>query len=106
MSGPLLVRERFAVDDRTFTVLGEPWFDGEAGTWRARLIYLPIDRSLPRGVTGVPLLQAGSRDQLLHLLRRIGDRDLTRVLRAVNLPLPLRVRVDPRLSRGTRRRAR
>jgi hypothetical protein len=96
VSAPLLLRARFALDDRTFTVLGEPWYDAEAKVWRARLLYLPIDRSLPRGVIGVPLQRAPGRDGLLRRLRSISDADLARALRGVALPLPHRLRAGAR----------
>jgi hypothetical protein len=96
VSAPLLLRARFALDDRTFTVLGEPWYDAEAKVWRARLLYLPIDRSLPRSVSGVPLQRAHSRDGLLRRLRGMSDADLARALRAVALPLPHRLPADGR----------
>lgn len=102
-SAPLLLRERFALDDRTYTVLGEPWYDAEARLWRARLLYLPIDRSLPCGVSAVALVGDPSRDVLLSRLRRATDDTLARALHGIALPLPHRPRVHPLAAR---RRAR
>jgi hypothetical protein len=34
----LLLRDQFSVDDRTFTVLAEPWYDADVKEWRARYL--------------------------------------------------------------------
>lgn len=100
VSAPLLLRECFALDDRTYAVLGEPWYDRDERMWRARLIYLPIDRSLPCSVEAVPLLHAERRDALARELRRITDDELSRTLRAVTLPLPHRPRAHSPAARS------
>jgi hypothetical protein len=79
----LVLRERFAVDDRTFTVLGEPWFDQGSGEWKGRFLFVPLDHSLPRPVVTPPLFSAHRRDELMAALGRASDRDLTRAVRAV-----------------------
>ena len=89
MNDTLLLRDQFNVDDRTFTVLAEPWYDAGGKEWRARYLYLPIDRSLPEIVYSTPVKHARRRDDLIAMLEKSSDRDLTKALRAA-LPAPLR----------------
>lgn len=95
MTGALVLRQRFAIDDRTFAVLAEPWYDAAAASWRARLLFLPLDRSLPRSVMSDPVQRASGRDELLQRLARTTDRELVRIFRTIALPLPRRPRSRP-----------
>ncbi len=83
MTAPIVVRDRFPLDDRTFTVLAEPWFDAAAGAWLARLVYLALDRSMPRPVSTGPVVRHVRRDELERRLTRVSDRMLTRAARAL-----------------------
>ena len=89
MKDTLLLRDQFPVDDRTFTVLAEPWYDAEVKEWRARYLYLPLDRSLPEIVSSAPVKRARRRDDLILLLEKSSDRELIKALRAA-LPAPPR----------------
>lgn len=82
-----MLREQFALDDRTFTVLGEPWFDGATRRWRGRYLFLPIDRSLPGIVQCDSTRHSSRRDELVGWLRKSTDRELTRALRATLPPV-------------------
>lgn len=81
-----MLRPRFALDDRTFTVLAEPWYDGETGVWNGRLLFIPLDRSLPGSVSTGPLKRTTRRDALVRWFGEVTDRDLARAFRAVTLP--------------------
>ena len=81
MSEALVLRARFAADDRTLTVLAEPWFDASTVEWTGRYVFLPLDRSLPHAVISAPQHRATRRDELLRRLQRTSDRALTRALR-------------------------
>jgi hypothetical protein len=83
----LLLRERFALDDRTFTVLAEPWYDAESAEWKGRFLFVPLDRSLPRSVASGAIRRARRRDDLVRELGDVSDRELARALRAISLPL-------------------
>jgi hypothetical protein len=82
----LLLRDKLAVDDRTFTVLAEPWYDAEVKEWRGRFLYLALDNSLDTIVTSAPVRRARRRDDLVALLEKSSDRELARALRAVMPP--------------------
>jgi hypothetical protein len=84
----LLLRERFALGDRTFAVLAEPWYDAASTEWRGRLLYIPLDRSLPRSVVSGAVKRARRRDDLVRQLGKVHDRELARAFRAILLPLP------------------
>jgi hypothetical protein len=86
----LLLRERFALDDRTFTVLAEPWYDAASAEWKGRFLFVPLDRSLPRSITSGAIRRARRRDDLMRQLGEVSDRELARALRA--LPLGRRAR--------------
>ncbi|MGI8497693.1 MAG: hypothetical protein ACR2OG_08960 [Gemmatimonadaceae bacterium] len=92
MSETVVVRSRFSVDDRTFSVLAEPWFDADSGEWLGRYLYLPLDRSLPRIVSTGPVRRSKRRDEVLEQLRSVRDRDLERAFRTIVLPLEKRPR--------------
>ena len=93
VSDLLVVRERFALDDRTFTVLAEPWYDGESGQWKGRLLYIPLDRSLGRAISTPAVKRSKRRDDLVRRLGSVTDREVTRAARALL----------PRIRRGGRR---
>ena len=90
MTDTLLLRERFALDDRTFTVLAEPWYDATSAEWKGRFLFVPLDRSLPRSVASGAMRRARRRDDLVRALGAVSDRELARALRMIPLPLPRR----------------
>jgi hypothetical protein len=90
VTGNRLLRRRFAIGDRAFAVLGEPWFDLASGTWQGRLVFIPVDRSLPRCVVSGAVCRAAQRDELLRRLDRVSDREVARAFRAIALPLARR----------------
>ncbi len=83
MTENLVLRERFGVGDRTFAVLGEPWFDPNDGEWKGRLLFLPLDRSVPRALSTGPLRRSRRRGDLLAALEAMRDRDLRRAFRTL-----------------------
>ncbi|HEU4586241.1 MAG TPA: hypothetical protein VFR95_10850 [Gemmatimonadaceae bacterium] len=93
MTGGMLLRRRFAIGDRAFTVLGEPSFDDRSGDWSARLVFVPLDHSLPRSVVSEPLARARKRDEVVHALESATDRAIVGAFRSIVLPLPRRTRV-------------
>lgn len=92
VSGAVLVRRRFAIGDRAFTVLGEASFDGGSGEWSARLLFVPLDHSLPRSVLSEPLASARGRDDVVRQLEGVSDRTIAGAFRSIVLPLPRRTR--------------
>ena len=40
MSDSVVLRERLALGDRTFTVLAEPWYDAASDEWKGRYLYV------------------------------------------------------------------
>ena len=98
MSGELLlVRERFDLDDRAYTVMADPAFDARKGVWRATLVFLSLDRSFSTPLRSGPVSSAVRRDDLLEAVRAIEDKEIATALRAIELPIP---RIRPRKSRG------
>ena len=93
----MLVRERFDLDDRAYTVMAEPAFDAATGAWRATLLFLSLDRSFTAPLYSAPVKSAVRRDDLLASIKRLGDRDIADALRAIELPLP---KIRTRKSRG------
>ncbi len=92
MADTLLVRERLALDDRTFTVLAESWYDADTDEWKGRFLFVPLDRSLPRSVSSGPAKRARRRDDLVRQLGDVSDSELARAFRSIALPLPHRLR--------------
>lgn len=90
MSETLVLRPRFSLDDRTFTVLAEPWYDAETAAWTGRLLYIPLDRSLPGSVSTGPLKRTSKRDDLVRWFGRVSDRELARAFHTITLPLARR----------------
>lgn len=91
MSDTLVVRARFSIEDRTFTVLAEPAYDPTSGEWTGRFLYVPLDRSLPRIVASGPVKRAKQRDEVVRQLGAAVDRELVRAFQSISLPLPGRV---------------
>lgn len=85
MSDTLVLRERFDHAARTFTVLGEPWFDPEHQDWKGRLLFLPLDRSFPHALSTGPVARSRQRGALLDELRALSDRQLRRAFRTLPL---------------------
>jgi hypothetical protein len=81
VSDTTVIRERFTLDDRTFTVLAEPWYDATSGEWVGRFLYLPLDRSLPHPVSTGAVKRATQRDDVVRQLGATVDRELARALR-------------------------
>lgn len=94
MTGATLLRRRFTIGDRSFTVLGEPSFDYRSGEWSARLLFVPLDRSLPRSVASEALVSAHRRDDVVLALERVADRAIVSAFRSIVLPLPRRARAQ------------
>lgn len=92
MSGELLLRRRFAIGDRAFTVLGDSLFDAVRGEWSARLLFVPLDHSLSRSVVSESLAHGRKRDDMVRQLAAMSDRAILRAFRALVLPLPRRSR--------------
>ena len=86
------LRRRFVAGDRTFTVMGESWFDAGSGEWRARVRFVPLDRSLPGAPASEALLRARRRDEVVRALGAVSDRALAKAYRSIVLPLPRRAR--------------
>jgi len=91
----LLVRERFDLDDRAYTVMADPAFD--AGMWRATLVFLSLDRSFSAPLRSAAVSSAVRRDDLLAAIRRLEDQEIAVALRAIDLPLP---KIRPTKGRG------
>lgn len=92
MSDAVLLRRRFASGDRTFSVLGESWYDRASGEWKGRVLFVPLDRSLPRGVASGALLHGVRRDDVVRRLAGVSDGDLAKAFRSITLPLQRRPR--------------
>ena len=98
MSGELLlVRERFDLDDRAYTVMADPAFDAGKGVWRATLVFLSLDRSFSTPLRSAPVKSAVRRDDLLQGIRGLDEQEIAAALRAIDLPLP---KIRPKKSRG------
>ena len=98
MSGELLlVRERFDLDDRAYTVMADPAFDAAGKTWRATLVFLSLDRSFSTPLSSAAVRSAVRRDDLLAAIRQLADDDIAAALRAIDLPLP---KIRPPKKRG------
>ena len=84
----MLVRERFDLDDRSYTVMADPAFDAPNGVWQARLVFLSLDRSFSGPLSSAPVSSAVRRDDLLAAIRQLGDEEIAAALRAIDLPIP------------------
>ena len=98
MSGELLlVRDRFDLDDRAYTVMADPAFDASAGLWQATLVFLSLDRSFSTPLSSAPVSRAVRRDDLLVAIRELKDDAIAAALRAIDLPVP---KIRPNTKRG------
>jgi hypothetical protein len=93
----LLVRDRFDLDDRAYTVMADPAFDAGKGMWRVTLVFLSLDRSFSTPLTSAPVRSAVRRDDLLEAIHTLADTDIAAALRAIDLPIP---KIRPGKSRG------
>jgi hypothetical protein len=93
----LLVRGRFDLDDRSYTVMADPAFDAAKGLWRATLVLLSLDRSFSVPLRSAPVSSTVRRDDLLEAIREIEDKEIASALRAIDLPIP---KIRPKKSRG------
>jgi hypothetical protein len=93
----LLVRERFDLDDRAYTVMADPAFDAAKGVWRATLVFLSLDRSFSMPLRSAPVTSNVRRDDLLQAIRHIDDKEIVTALRGIDLPIP---KIRPKKSRG------
>lgn len=94
MSDVVVVRRRVQLGERAFSVLGDTAFDRRTGEWSARLLFVPLDRSLPRTVASKPIKRGTRRDDVVRSLHDVSDAEVERASRAVM----------PSSSRRTRRR--
>jgi hypothetical protein len=85
MSDSVVLRERLALGDRTFTVLAEPWYDAESDEWKGRFLYVPLDRSLETPVASSAVKRARKRDDLVRQLGAATDRELTKAFNAIKV---------------------
>lgn len=93
----LLVRERFDLDDRAYTVMADPAFDAGKGVWHAPLVFLSLDRSFSAPLRSAAVSSAVRRDDLLEAIRTLEDTEIAAALRAIDLPIP---KIRPKKSRG------
>ena len=87
VSGTLVLRQSFPLDDRTYAVIAEPWYDVEAGDWKGRLLYVPLDHSFSRSLSTGPIRRSRRRDELVRRLVEASDQELARALRSILAPL-------------------
>jgi hypothetical protein len=92
MSDSVVLRERLALGDRTFTVLAEPWYDAASDEWKGRYLYVPLDRSLASPVASTAVKRARKRDDLVRQLGAATDRELTKAFKSIPLPGARRTR--------------
>jgi hypothetical protein len=93
----LLVRDRFDLDDRAYTVMADPAFDAAKGLWLATLVFLSLDRSFSMPLRSAPVTSDIRRDNVLAAIDDLEDRDIAAALRAIDLPIP---KIRPKTSRG------
>jgi len=77
-----MVRRRVQLGERAFAVLGDTAFDRRTGEWSARLLFVPLDRSLPRTVASKPIKRGPRRDDVARSLSDVSDADLARAARS------------------------
>ncbi len=83
VSDVVVVRRRVMLGERAFSVLGDTAFDRRTGEWSARLLFVPLDRSVPRTVASKPIKRGTRRDDVVRSLSDVSDADLARASRAV-----------------------
>ncbi len=93
----LLVRDRFDLDDRAYTVMANLAFDPRKGMWQATLVFLSLDRSFSTPLSSAPVSSSVRRDDLLQAIRELPDKEIAAALRAIDLPIP---KIRPKQSRG------
>ena len=93
----LLVRDRFDLDDRAYTVMADPGFNASKGVWQATLVFLSLDRSFSTPLSSAPVTTAVRRDDLLSAIRALEDEQIAAALRASDLPIP---KIRPTKKRG------
>jgi hypothetical protein len=93
----LLVRDRFDLDDRAYTVMADPAFDAGKGVWHATLVFLSLDRSFSTPLRSAPIRSDVRRDKVLGAIADLEDTDIAAALRAIDLPIP---KIRPKKSRG------
>ncbi len=86
------VRRRLGLGERAFAVHADTVFDRRTGEWSARLLFVPLDRSLPRTVASAALKRGLRRDEVMRGVADASDAELARAFRAIALPLPRRPR--------------
>ena len=94
----MLLRDRFDLDDRAYTVMADPAFNAARGMWQATLVFLSLDRSFSTPLSSAPVSSAVRRDDLLAAIRQIDDEEIAAALRAIDLPLP-KVRTNKKRGR-------
>ena len=92
MSESVVLRERLALGDRTFTVLAEPWYDAASDEWKGRYLYVPLDRSLATPLASAAVKRARKRDDLVRQLGSASDRELARAFKSIPIPGARRAR--------------
>ena len=83
MSDVVVVRRRVQLRERAFSVLGDTAFDRRTGEWSARLLFVPLDRSLPRTVASTPIKRGAKRDDVVRSLSDVSDAELARASRSI-----------------------
>jgi hypothetical protein len=83
MSDSVVLRERLALGDRTFTVLAASWYDAASDEWKGRYLYVPLDRSLATPVASTAVKRARKRDDLVRQLGAATDRELEKAFKAI-----------------------
>lgn len=83
VSDVVVVRRRVVLGERAFSVLGDTAFDRRTGEWSARLLFVPLDRSVPRTVASKPIKRGTRRDDVVRSLTDVSDADLARASRVV-----------------------
>lgn len=92
MSERVMVRRRFLAGERAFAVHADAVFDRRTAEWSARLLFVPLDRSLPRAVASAALKRGPRRDEVMRGVSEASDADVARAFRTIALPLPRRGR--------------
>jgi hypothetical protein len=81
-----MVRPRFTVGERECAVVGEAWFDASGRTWKGRLVFISLDRSLSRNMASIAVARGARRSDVEHQLRETSDRVIDKAFRAIIAP--------------------
>jgi hypothetical protein len=92
VSDVMVVRRRIVLGERAFSVLGDTAFDRRTGEWSARLLFVPLDRSLPRTMASKPIKRGTRRDDVARSLADVSDADVARASRTLVSGGPRRTR--------------